>query len=390
MAGKGRIYIEPAHRYGLWARSFTLSFFRSLKMKLLPLAILSLLLGILTGLVRLGWSIPVTEVAGQHGALMVGSFLGTLIALERAVMVKTRWALLAPALNALSLPAFLLGQPMLAQGLLLAGSLGMVAMTYWFMTRYSEGYHYLLFGGSVCLTVGHIFLLRSQFYPVAVPWWIAFLLLTITAERLELSRFLPLRIWQRNALWVATAVFLAGITQPFHGLGQVLTGLGMLGIAGWLLRFDMAFKSVRKAGQPRYSGTLLIIGYGWLVVSGALFLLPDQPPLWYDAALHSFFLGFVFSMIFAHAPIILPGVLGRPGVLFHWSLYVWGVGNSVALLLRLVGDWQVWPAWRSVSGLLSAGVIIFFFITILVCLWRTRQKLPTSVRLGTPLRKSSI
>lgn len=339
----------------------------------LPLAILALLIGILTGLVRLGWSIPVTEVAGHHGALMVGSFLGTLIALERAVMFKNRWALLAPAINALSLPAFWLGEPQVAQGLLLAGSLGMLVMTYLFMTRYSEKYHYLLFGGSVCLAVGHVFLLRTQFYPVAVPWWIAFLLLTITAERLELSRFLPVRTWQRNALWIAVGVLSSGIAQPFHGLGQVLTGLGMLGIAGWLLRFDMAFKSIRKSGQPRYSGLLLIIGYGWLGVSGALFLLPDQPPPWYDAALHSFFLGFVFSMIFAHAPIILPGVLGMSGVLYHRSLYVWGGLSTVALGLRLAGAWQEWPQLRSVSGLLQSMVIFLFFITILALLWRAKR-----------------
>ena len=30
----------------------------------------------------------------------------------------------------------------------------------------------------------------------------------------------------------------------------------------------------------------------------------------YDAMLHSIFLGFVFSMIFAHAPIILPTITG--------------------------------------------------------------------------------
>ncbi|GAA4463105.1 hypothetical protein GCM10023189_40710 [Nibrella saemangeumensis] len=354
-----------------------------MKVLLLPFAILSLVVGLLTGLVRLGWAIPVTEAAGQHGALMVGSFLGTLIALERAVVFKNRWALLAPGINALSLPAFLLGQPLVAQGLLLMGSLGMVVMTYLFMTRYTEKYYYLLFGGSICLVIGHVLLLQTHFYPIAVPWWIAFLLLTITAERLELSRFLPVKPWQRNGLWGAVGLFLVGVMQPFHGVGQPLTGAGMLAIAAWLLRFDMAFKSIRKAGQPRYSGTLLIIGYGWLLVSGGLFLISSQHPLWYDAALHSFFLGFVFSMIFAHAPIILPGVMGRSGVLYHRSLYIWSVLSSVALGLRLAGAWLEWPQLRSVSGLLQSIVIILFFITILLRLWRTR--LPSvKPRTGVP------
>lgn len=43
-------------------------------------------------------------------------------------------------------------------------------------------------------------------------------------------------------------------------------------------------------------------------MSGALALMAGQQvagPL-YDAMLHTFFLGFVFGMIFGHAPIIFP------------------------------------------------------------------------------------
>jgi len=40
----------------------------------LPFVLLSLIIGMLAGLFRLGWSIPIGQVAGEHGALMVGSF----------------------------------------------------------------------------------------------------------------------------------------------------------------------------------------------------------------------------------------------------------------------------------------------------------------------------
>jgi len=224
---------------------------------ILPLAILSLLIGLLTGLVRMGWAMPVAKAAGQHGALMVGSFLGTLILLERAVVFRNRWALVAPLLNGLSLPAFWLGYPGVGQGLLLAGGLCMTAMTYWFLAQYKHSYYYLLVGGSVCLVVGNILLLRTGFYPMAVPWWMAFLLLTIVGERLELSRFLPVTPGQRASLWGAVALFLVGVAQPFHGFGQTLAGAGMLGVAAWLFRFDMARRMYQKLGQPGYSGTVL-------------------------------------------------------------------------------------------------------------------------------------
>ncbi|WP_425291014.1 hypothetical protein [Spirosoma linguale] len=339
---------------------------------LLPFAMLSLVLAVLTGLVRLGWGIPVSETAGQHGALMVGSFLGTVILLERAVVFRNRWALLAPALNGLSLPAFLLGWPVAGIGLLIAGSCSMALMTYLFLVRYRHGYYYLLFGGSVCLVIGHVLVLKTGFYPLAVPWWIAFLLLTIVAERLELSRFLPIKSWQRLLLWGAIGLVVAGIVKPFHGFGQALMGIGMIAVAAWLIRFDMAVKSLKKAGQPRYSGTMLLLGYGWLLLSGLLFALPPVFPFAYDASLHTFFAGFVFSMIFAHAPIILPGVLGRQGVFYHPILYLGSIGQLLGLLVRTLGDWQGDIDWRMTGGLMQGVAIGVFLICMLSIALRSR------------------
>jgi hypothetical protein len=341
---------------------------------LLPLVIGSLVLSVLTGLVRLGWTIPVTQTAGQHGALMVGSFLGTVILLERAVVFRNRWALLAPFLNALSLPAFWLGYPFAAQCLLLVGSLGMALMTYLFLIQHRHSYYYLLAGGSACLVVGHLLVLKTGFYPVAVPWWMAFLLLTIVGERLELSRFLPLASWQRGLLWGAIALFMAGVLQPFHGPGQRLTGVGMLAVAAWLLRFDMATKALRKAGQSRYSGRLLLVGYGWLALSGLLLAWPAGLPFAYDATLHTFFTGFVLSMIFAHAPIILPGVLGKQGVFYHPMLYVGSLGQLLGLLIRLAGDLLSTNPYRMAGGLLQGISIGLFLVCMLVCVRNSWQR----------------
>ncbi|GAB3013299.1 hypothetical protein GCM10027185_04990 [Spirosoma pulveris] len=335
---------------------------------------LSLVLAVLTGLVRLGWAIPLSETAGQHGALMVGSFLGTVILLERAVVFKNRWALIAPALNGLSLPAFLSGWPVVGIWLLIVGSLGMALMTYLFLVRFRHSYYYLLFGGSVCLVIGHVLVLKTGFYALAAPWWIAFLLLTIVAERLELSRFLPLKPWQRLLLWGAIGLVIIGVLKPFHGVGQGIMGIGMIGVAAWLMQFDMAVKSLRKAGQSRYSGTMLLLGYGWLLLSGLLFALPTAFPFAYDASLHSFFAGFVFSMIFAHAPIILPGILGRQGVFFHPILYVGGIGQLLGLLMRMLGDWQGDGVYRMAGGLVQAIAIGIFLICMLAVVLKTRTK----------------
>ncbi len=52
--------------------------------------------------IRIGWNFPVSQSAGQHGALMVGSFLTTVILLERAITFKNRNVLLLPFINGLS------------------------------------------------------------------------------------------------------------------------------------------------------------------------------------------------------------------------------------------------------------------------------------------------
>lgn len=76
---------------------------RKLLPVILPLVFLSLLAAVWAGWIRIGWAYPLTVVAGKHGALMVGSFLGTFISLERAVVIKNRWAMLTPFLSGVSL-----------------------------------------------------------------------------------------------------------------------------------------------------------------------------------------------------------------------------------------------------------------------------------------------
>ncbi|WP_293692640.1 MULTISPECIES: hypothetical protein [unclassified Spirosoma] len=345
---------------------------------LVPLAMLGLLLGILSGWLRLGWNLPLSIAAGEHGLLMVGGFLGTLISLERAVVVKTRWALLVPLVQALAVVMLLFDQFALAIWLFMAGAMGMAVIIYSFLHRFQEPFYYLLFGGSLCLLIGHVFLLRTHFYPTAVPWWMAFLLLTITAERLELSRFVPLKPYQRLLLWLALGVFLVGVAQPFHGFGQSLTGVGMVLVGAWLLRFDMARRLLLRTGQQRYMGGLLVLGYGWLLVSGLLLALPVTFPFVYDATLHTFFTGFVFSMIFAHGPVILPGVLSLRGNFYRPMLYVGALGQSVGLLTRVIGDMTTDAPLRLAGGLIQGCTILFFMGCMLVTILRSASNVATA------------
>jgi hypothetical protein len=330
----------------------------------LPLVALSLLLAVWSGWIRIGWNFPVTQSVAQHGALMIGSFLSTVIFLERAVTFKSRLVLLLPFINGLSGLFFAIGQPLIAQYLLLAASIGFCIMVLNFIYRFKDQYYYLFFAGAFCLTIGNWLLIRGQFYPQAVPWWMGFLLFTIVAERLELSRFLQLTKIQNNLLLGALLIAFVGLLIPFHLNGSLVFAAGLVLTALWLFKFDMAIKSVKRAGQHRYSAILLLTGYVWLIVTALFLFAGNVNAFWYDATLHSFFIGFVISMIFSHAPIILPAVLRLPVKPYRPGLYVLFGLMQASLITRVIADVLVLPVVRKWSGMINGVTLLLFFITI--------------------------
>ena len=80
-------------------------------------------------------------------------------------------------------------------------------------------------------------------------------------------------------------------------------------------------------------------GYVWLAAGGLLWLVYGgvmAGPI-YDAVLHAVFLGFVFAMIFGHAPLIFPSVLGRP-MAYLPAFYGPLVVLHASLILRIASD----------------------------------------------------
>lgn len=337
-----------------------------------PLIILSLVAAVWSGWIRIGWSLPISNVAAQHGALMVNSFLASLVFLERAVTFKTKWVLLIPFVNALSIVAFLLNNPVLAQVLFLMGSSGFVALCIYFVYRFKEAYYYIFLLGALSLLIGNVILFRTNFYPGAVIWWMTFLLFTIVAERLELSRFLKLSNFKRSLLWACLIAVFIALVWPFHLHGNIVLAIAIASTAIWLLRYDMAKHSIKVKGQHRYSGWLLMAGYLWLLINSVLLIFQSKFAFGYDAVLHSFFIGFIFSMIFSHAVIILPAVTKLPVKLYRPFLYVWFVLLQLSLIIRVVADLLEDIVCRKIGGIANGLSILLFFISIA---WIMRSEL---------------
>ena len=76
--------------------------------------------------------------------------------------------------------------------------------------------------------------------------------------------------------------------------------------------------------------------------------------------LHSIFLGFVFSMIFAHAPIIFPAITGRT-LVYRKALYAHGILLHLSVALRIGSDIAanfVANRWSGVLNVLAITVFI--------------------------------
>jgi len=343
---------------------------RPLRVVCMMIGLVALLSGLWAGLLRLGWAWPIlhSTLPGYHGPLMVSGFLGTLIGLERVVELSSRWAYLTPLSTALGVLVLLTG----AQGsvgplCMTVGSLGFVASGCVIMRRQPALFTIIMSLGGLAWLVGNgLWLAGWPIYHV-VWWWVGFLLLTVVGERLETTRELPPVRGTQASFLGCTGVFLCGLVVSNVALdpGVRLAGVGILGLALWLLRYDISRRPDGQAGQPRFTWVCLLSGSLWLALSGTLALLSGGVMVGpsYDAMLHAFFLGFIVSMVFGHAPLILPAIL-RVQLPFRARFYVHLVLLHLSLLLRLIGDLAPWWPGRQWGGLLNALAFVVFLVNI--------------------------
>lgn len=398
----------------------------------------SLLAGLNAALLRLGALAPVHSVplADLHGALMIFGFLGTAICLERAVALQSGSAVPAPPTRP-SLPrarvlAYLAPLAAGTGGLLalaqvvapeitthLATALGshatdptvtapattrllpglawcaaMVGLTaiytvVWFRRQRSVALLVQLLG-SVCGLCG--IALWTRGLPVAhiVVWWLAFLVLTIIGERLELARisFLSRGTEPRVLAESLVLVLSLPLTLAAPEWGYALLGLSLGALVldvGW---HDVARRTVRLSGLPRLAGACMLTGYAWALVPALMWLIagPALSGHPYDTVVHALTLGFTMSMVLAHAPIIVPAIARRE-IPYHPVMWVvWGL-LEVGLLVRVVAGVRASEgAWR-LGGTLGVVALLTFLVTTLGLVTLTSHRATAhsrDVRMSTP------
>lgn len=350
----------------------------------IAVGLVALLAGLWGALERLGLPVPPGRpgLAELHGVLMPLGFLGTLIAAERAVALGRGWAWLAPAFSAVGSLWLVAALPSgVGRELVALGGFALLAVFAVFaqLHRIQASTHNLVMAaGAACWCVAGTLWVANRDLATLVPWLAGFLVLTIAGERLELSRLVAVTRRGRALFLAAVALFLGGLalSLPEPTAGVRMAGAGLLAVSAWLVSHDIARRTIRLPGVTRFMAVGLAAGYLWLAVAGTLWIaigrLSDGPG--YDAMLHAVFLGFVFSMVFAHAPVILPAVL-RVRVPFHRAVYGPLTLLHASLALRLLAGDAAGStlAWR-IGGVLNEVAILAFLATMATLALRARRR----------------
>jgi len=350
-----------------------------------------LLLGLTGGLARLGAGTPSPQsAAAGHGVLMTLGFLGTLISLERAVALRHGWGYLAPVLSGAGGIAYVAGAPTPLPALLFAAAGAWLIGAYLVMWQVQPTMHIAIQAlGAVAWWAAAVAWLTGSDLPGIVPWLAAYIVLTISGERLELARVALQGSGHKPGVILWSALVLSGpalaVLRPEAG-GR-LFGIGLLVLSAWLVRYDVARRTVRTSGLTQYMAVCLLAGYVWLAVAGVLWTADGQIASGhgYDAAVHAVFFGYAMSMVLGHAPVILPAVL-RVRLPHHRRDYAILLLLHVSFALRIVGgDLAGLDPARVLGGALGVVTLLAFVANALSSIvGAQRRQLPRRAETSPP------
>lgn len=314
--------------------------------------VLTFALAVSGGLARMGvltsaWPSAVV----WHGPLLFAGFFTGVIGLERAVGLSERRLLLGPA-------AALCGSACLLAGLPGPASAGYVVAAFTLVFACIQVCRLqrtpataTMLAGSLAGAAGTVAWSCGSPVREVVLCWLTFVVLTIAGERLELAFNLRGRL---VPLWLVLALVAGGL----GGGSPRAVGLAFVLLALWLSREDVARRTVRGHGLPRFIGFAVLLGLGWLAVTGLLLVLGSwsTSTAFYGATIHALSLGFVVTMVLAHAPIVVPAVLKTPALGPTYPA-LWILQFSV--LLRVAGD-LLWTPLRAWAGMLHVLAFVAF------------------------------
>ncbi len=361
---------------------------------------LGLLAGLNAALLRLGLPAPVDSVSlsSLHGILMLYGFLGTAITLERAVALRsdkkaiTWWGYLAPAASGLGVITALIGVAFPGSPLartvpaaMWMSAMALLTAIYLVIWKRQQTFFLLIqILGAVAGLVGITLWGRGFDIPQVVPWWTAFLVLTILGERLELARIAFVSSALQIRVFIESLAYFTALTVAMFAptWGYPLMGLALAALVVDVGSHDVALRTIRTQGLTKFMAAAMLGGYAWALLAAGIWVV-QGPVYWgygYDTSVHALTIGFALSMVMAHAPIILPAVARRevPYSPVLWA--VWGLLQA-GLLVRVIagarvglGQDSAFAGWQFGGAIDVLTVLAFVITTVTLILLSSSAK----------------
>lgn len=372
------------HSWTVFARLFTLA-----------TAIITGVAAFWVGLAEMGVAIsaPPTSVAEMQGILLINGCFGSLLCLGRAEKLDRPPAYLSGVAVAGGTILAASGYVTMGAILVFLGSAGLTGLFIAVLVVRLEAHTLLMGVAAAVWTASNALWASGWGAPDLVFWWATFLVWSIVGLRIELARVgRP----SSRALALLVLPFIAmlaglGFASSAPEFGARLVGGGLVGLAAWLLVFDLARAAVRAPGMTGYIGACLLSAFAWLSIAGVslLFRGAPDPGVVATGTWAALFVGVVLLMAFAHAPIVLSSS-PESRLSYSGRLYVGPVLFQGALFIHLLADLWFRPELREAAGLGLVTSLVLFGILFFGQLGRTNLNTPAPTVADTTTTRHSF
>ena len=343
-------------------------------------AAVSFLLAAATGIWRIalirGFLLPpVPDWWPPHGHLMVGGFLAGVIMFERILALRITVLAWVPY-------AYVLSSLFLHTGSIAARAIHMTALAGWIVHRWFAYRKFHKYEKPVVESLAYITLSSALNYPgglvmspVVALAALAFPVATIIVERLEMALSFR-RKGAQITLWILMGwCILWNVAVWSDRISLESMGWLTLILAVGTIHSDISIRIKAKGGLQLFLRRALGVSYAWLVLSVMAMIGWNHLPgaVMKDVLFHTLGLGFIFTMILAHAPLILPAAIGKLPIAF--APVVPFVIFQILTAIRLIADLTVanhlkfwmWSGW--ITGTLhSMSFAVYALLVLRSCL----------------------
>jgi hypothetical protein len=148
----------------------------------------------------------------------------------------------------------------------------------------------------------------------------------------------------------------------------------------WAIANDKTLWTPHSRGQVRFMAVSLAAGHSWLLIGGLVLLggVVAPSPFTYDMTIHAIVLGLALSMVFGHALLVLPSILGANLPFSPW-LYLPLILLQTGVALRIIGGLTEWVEVRMLSGSITALAIATFAALVAGKMIKARFSPPSKV-----------